>query len=71
MILAMSKIVFQVVSIVFENVIILILYLPTGAGAFYQYFDILFCDRFVRYPTVFVNDFVFFLVIDFKIDIIY
>jgi hypothetical protein len=52
MVFAMPEVVFQVVSVVFKHIVVLILYFPAGAGAFYEQSDILFCDGFVGNPTV-------------------
>jgi hypothetical protein len=70
MVFPMSKIMLQVVSVVFKDVV-LILYLPTGPDAVCQQLDILFGDRFVRYPTVFVDNLAFLQVIRFKIKVMY
>ena len=69
MVLTVPKIVFQVLSVVFKDIVVLILYLPAGAGR--QQPHILFGDRFVRYPAVFGDDLLLFHVIRFKTQVIY
>jgi hypothetical protein len=63
MVFTMTEIVFKMVPVVFEDVVVLIFYLPTGTGAVYQQDNLLLGDGFIRYPAVFVDEFVLFLII--------
>jgi hypothetical protein len=48
----MPDIVFQVVSVVFKDIVVLMLYFQAGSGTFRQQLNIFLADRFIRYPTV-------------------
>jgi hypothetical protein len=71
MVFPMSKIMFQMVSVVFKDVVVLILYFPAGSDVFCQQLNILLGDRFVRYPTVLVDNLVLLPVMRFKKEVIH
>ncbi|MDR2632019.1 MAG: hypothetical protein LBC51_00140 [Treponema sp.] len=71
MVLSVPEIVFQVVSTILEDIVMLILYLPPRTGAAYQQPDILLGYQFVRYPTVFVDYFPLLPVIRLNTEVIY
>jgi hypothetical protein len=50
------EIVFNAVSVVFQDIVVFVLYLPTGAGALRKRGNMLWGYRFIGYPTVFIRD---------------
>ena len=58
----MPEIVFQMVTPVFQHIVILVFYLPTSTGTVCKQLHVVFGDGFVGYPTVVVGNFSFFFV---------
>jgi hypothetical protein len=69
-VLSVSEVMFKVISVVFQYVVVFVLYLPTGAGALRKQGGMLFGYRFIGNPTVFIRDFALFPIVDFKIEVI-
>jgi hypothetical protein len=66
-----SEVVFEMVSAVLQDIVVFVLYLPTGAAALRKQLNILFSYHFIGNPTVFTRDFTRFPVVYLEIQVIY
>jgi hypothetical protein len=70
MVFPVSEVVFEMVSVVLQNIVIFVPCHPTGAGALRKQGCILFGYRFICNPTVFIRAFILLPVVNLEIQII-